>query len=356
MTAHRQTLLAKLAPKFGTKTEDLVVEALGHILLESEAARRTLSNVIAGGGANVGEIAQIRIQATGEEDERPDLAGFDRDGRERVLIEAKFWAGLTGNQPVTYLERLPSDMPSALLFVAPAARVEILWNELQRSVAKSQSGIMLDRGSEANELRSANAGGSRYLLLTSWQALLGSMATQAAAASDSHTEKNIEQLRGLATQQDEDAFLPLRREELGPDFPRRMLRLHRLIDDATQRAIKDGFANVESLNVTPRRWGYGRYVRLADTVEPWFGISFDDWALHRETPLWLWFQKKYTQRKALRALEPLRQRDPSELFGHPENPTVPVELPVGVEYEAVLDAVVERLKEVADLIRAADSS
>ena len=109
----------------------------------------------------VGEIAQVRTQATGKEGERPDLAGFDRDGRERVLIEAKFWAGLTGNQPVAYLERLPANTPSALLFVAPAARLETLWNELLRTVAKSQSGITLASGSEAAEPRSAAVGGRR---------------------------------------------------------------------------------------------------------------------------------------------------------------------------------------------------
>ena len=159
------------------------VDALGHILSGSEAARRALSNVIADGGAVVGEIAQVRTQATGKEGARPDLAGFDRDGRERVLIEAKFWAGLTDNQPVAYLKRLPANTPSALLFVAPAARLETLWNELRRTVAKSQSGITLAKGSEATALRSAPAGGKRHLLLTSWQAMLGRMATEAAAAS-----------------------------------------------------------------------------------------------------------------------------------------------------------------------------
>ena len=107
MTAHGQTLLAKLASKFGPQTENLAVDALGHILSGSKAARLALSKMIEAGGAVVGEIAQVRTQATGKEGERPDLAGFDRDGRERVLIEAKFWAGLTGNQPVAYLERLP---------------------------------------------------------------------------------------------------------------------------------------------------------------------------------------------------------------------------------------------------------
>ena len=90
MTAHRQTLLAKLAPKFGPQTENLAVDALGHILSESKAARCALSKMIAAGGEEVGEIAYVLTQAKGTEGERPDLAGFDRDNLERVLIEAKF--------------------------------------------------------------------------------------------------------------------------------------------------------------------------------------------------------------------------------------------------------------------------
>ena len=356
MTAQTQTLLAKLAPKFRTNPEDLAVEALGHILSESKSALRTLSNVIEEGGANVGEIDLIRTQATGKEGERPDLAGRSRDGRERVLIEAKFWAGLTGNQPVAYLERLPSNMPSALLFVAPAARIETLWNELQRSVARSQSGITLAQGSEVKELRSANAGGSRYLLLTSWQALLGRMATQAAAASEWRAEKDIEQLRGLAAQQDDEAFLPLRREELGPDFPRRMIGLRRLINEAIDRAINAKFASKEDRKVVNQESGYGQYVRLAAEARPWLGFNFNAWVSYGETPLWLCFWYGDLE-QVHRALEPLRQKSPSEIFYRPNHSVVvPVELPVGVEYDEVRDAVVKRLKEVADLIRAADSS
>ena len=62
-----------------------------------------------------------------------------------MLIEAKFRAGLTDNQPMAYLKRLPANTPSALLFVAPAARLTTLWNELRRIAAKSPSGITLAR-------------------------------------------------------------------------------------------------------------------------------------------------------------------------------------------------------------------
>ena len=74
---YKQTLLAKLAPIFGPhKTEHIAVEALGHILSESEAARRALSDVLRTDGEEVGKIARVKTQVSGEEGTRPDLASL----------------------------------------------------------------------------------------------------------------------------------------------------------------------------------------------------------------------------------------------------------------------------------------
>ena len=142
MTAHPHTLLAKLAAMFGAQTEDLAVEALRHILSRSEAAREVLSDLIAADGATVGEITHVRTRATAKEGEPPDLVRFDRDGRECALIEATSWAGLIHNQPVAYLDRLPMNTSAALLFVAPAARLQHLWAEFRRSVGGRPSLFM----------------------------------------------------------------------------------------------------------------------------------------------------------------------------------------------------------------------
>ena len=96
MAHDRLTLLARLAPMFGPQTENLAVEALGHILSESEAARSALSELLQASGAEVGKVALIRTQDAGEDGAKPDLAGLNEDDELRVLIEAKFWAGLRG--------------------------------------------------------------------------------------------------------------------------------------------------------------------------------------------------------------------------------------------------------------------
>lgn len=76
------------------RTEHVAVEALAHILSTSEAARAALTDVVAEGGASVGPIVRVQTQDTGETGARPDLAGFDESGLDRVLIEAKFAASL----------------------------------------------------------------------------------------------------------------------------------------------------------------------------------------------------------------------------------------------------------------------
>lgn len=338
MEANRRTLLAKLAPLFGPRTENLAVEALGHILSESKLARRAVADVMRAGGADIGEVVQVRTQATGEDGARPDLVGFDKRGAERLLIEAKFWAGLTDNQPVSYLSRLATDGgdPCALLFVAPAARLEPMWNELFRLVG--EAGLPPTRREDATELRSAVVNDSTFLVLTSWRNLLDRMAAQVGTAGESHTETDIRQLQGLARQQDDDAFLPLRREEFGPEFPRRLLNLRRLVDDATDRARSRKILGTEGLKVTPWADGYGRYVRIVDQT-PWFGIHHGLWAGTYPTPLWLCFWNG--------APESVKRCDDLQVFNGRD---VPIDLPVGKEFDAVLDVAVKRLERIGRLI------
>lgn len=306
-----QTLLAHLALKMASHPENIAVEALGHILSTSPAAVRALEDILRTGGAEVGKIAQIQTQDSDEEGGRPDLAGRDADGTKRMLIEAKFWAGLTERQPVKYLKRLlKQDQPSVLLFVAPAKRFEVLWNELCRLVKAANLNLVPGQTEEA-DLRSSVVDSKCYLMLTSWATLLEHMASRASTAGESHVECNIQQLRGLAQQMDEDAFLPLRRDELGPEFPRRVLHLQRLIEDATSRLRDAGVVDTARRNVAARAQDYGRYMRLGG-VEVWFGVRFDLWAQHRDVPLWLYFYENPAETR--HRLESLRQGDPTRVI------------------------------------------
>ena len=192
----------------------------------------------------------------------------------------------------------------------------MLWAELCRQLSKSASDVALDSHRDADGLRSATVGAGRHLMLTSWRSLLGRMATKASAAADSHTETDIRQLQGLAEQQDEEAFLPLRQEELGPQLPRRVIDLTGLVEAAVGCANRpNGPAPwVIRWGGTATSYGVGLRFLRAETVfgkaVAFFGVEYRFWARCQGTPLWLCFWTSATPPDLRRALEPLRHRCP----------------------------------------------
>ena len=308
------TLFAQILPMFTGQIERAATEALKHILEQSEPARNSLANMLLTAGVAVDSLKAFQTEASGDDGERVDLVCSDTSGTERVLIEAKFWAGLTDNQPNTYLARLPKEGHSVLLFIAPAQRMETLWPEL---CGRAQENHELTVLSESGDLRNVIIDGSeRKMMATSWRAVLEQMDARASIAGDSAAVTDISQLRGLTERMDADAFLPIHSDELGQEFPRRMLNLVQLVDDATQRAIVNGWADAAGLRITPQWHGYGRYFRLYGVVV-WFGIDFRHWAGQGESPIWVHSQDgKWSD---------------------------PIYLRTGVEYPVVLDFAVEQL-------------
>ena len=198
-------------------------------------------------------------------------------------------------------------------------------------------------------------------MLTSWATLLDSMVSRANTAGESHTECDIQQLLGLAEQMDKEAFLPLRPDELGPEFPRRLINLENLVADVIERLEQKELA-VDKSKISQSHTTYktGRYLKFSG-AGAWFGIDHYKWAEVQDTPLWLYFRDDYYSEgvkpfsEIRDNLRPLGLKTPLELFDKfaDNELVIPIYLPVGVEYDAVLDAVVTRLKEVAERINPA---
>ena len=336
------TLLAYLVASFPGNTEDIATEALGHIFERSDASIEALNDVIRSGARGVSPITRVRTQVIHADGTRPDLVGFDESGVERVLIEVKFWADLTANQPNGYLNRLPNQGPAVLAFLVPEERVQSLWPQLRRR-AEQQYGTVAEVNSERKCLRIGE--GDRHLMIMSWGGLLDSMATRSRDQEEPRVEPEIRQLRSLAEFADAGAFKPIRRgEEFGEDAEVRKRQYKRLIDAATERGIEQEWVSRKGLRATPRGYGYGRYIKLYDTIV-WFGVNVEQFEKTGETPLWVdWYSITGEQRNQVHGKVDIR--DPN---------WVPITLKRDVEYSEMLESVVDSLKHVADVISLAQS-
>ena len=342
------TLFAHIAPRLTNRIEDVAVEALGYILSNSPAARRALAETLKIGDIEFGPIDRVETWETGSEGEIPDLVCFDDKGEKQVLIEAKFWADLTKNQPNQYLKQLLEDRqdgPAALLFVAPKARLELLWPELSR-LAKKEFEVNII--SESGPVRSSTIDSdSLHLQLTSWATLLERMGKAACSVDDTVAAADIRQLRGLTDRMDGDTFLPFGSEDLTSESAQQMLDVAQLVDDATNHAKKVGWVDTDGLSATSWETGYGRYIRIGG-VATWFGLHFGVWARHSDTPLWLSFWEGYREQ-----LEQAKLLD--EMTWIDTRACLPIMLPDSKNYYQVLNSVVNSLGGLAKRFDSSDS-
>lgn len=321
MSDDATTLLAHLVPKLTPQVENAATDALGYVLNRSATSREALTDLLGEGGFDMPPIVRVQTQVTYEDGSCPDMAGYDETGAKRLLVESKFWASLLSGQVSGYLRQLDASGPSALLFIAPGARIETLWTEIVRQIGEASPETTLGPTTSANGWRSAMVEGvPRRLALVSWDRLLRNMADR--AADDGVVAEDVRQLRGLAGRQDAEAFLPVRAEELSPDFARRAVGYVRLVDDVVDRGVSQGWMSIDGLKKVPKFHGYGRYFQSVETKkEFWFGVNHERWARNGDTPLWL-----------------RRSTDGS---------WSPVHVKPGVEYPEVLDDAMSKVKDLA---------
>lgn len=279
------SLLGHIAVSLSAHPEHVATNAPGYVLQRSPTAQETPRALLRSVAIDVPVGLVFRTQATGAEGERPDLIGFDERGQSPLVIEAKFWAGLTDNQPVAYLQRLPYEESGALLFVAPGQHLELLWGELKRRC--SLFGLphtdlaLLSAGVYAAKLNQHH-----YMAITSWRTLLDLLIARLEAAGERATAADVQQLAGLCERMDSQAFLPVMSEELTSGIYRRVLDFSAIVDDVSARLVEEGLASKERLRSVASAGYYGRYLHLR-RIGVLLACDIRKWMALQATPLWL---------------------------------------------------------------------
>jgi len=205
--SHATLLLSYLAKD---QPELTTTKTLFYLLSVLEPARAAIRQMLLNKtGVDIGESLHYATQKANEDGGVPDIQAQDIEGATRLLIEAKFYAGLTDSQPVAYLDSLPPG--GILLFVVPRDRQISLWKQALERVAAA--GMHAEKKDDAGLSRLALVEG-KLLGLTNWRNLNTRLRNAALASGDTEMLHVVNQLAALCEQQEDESYVPLTGQEL----------------------------------------------------------------------------------------------------------------------------------------------
>lgn len=273
------SLLAHLYSRIRGSQEDVATMALQYLISQAAPLNEGFTALVSSAlGVDFGSRLQYACQSVGDNQERPDMVGTDDMGKEVLLCEMKFYAGLTQNQPSTYLDRLVEENGKGLVFVCPKARQTSLWAKL----------ISLCEGRQIEEVnaRCVSVDGIRMGILT-WADVVDVLKQRAAAMGK--YQEDVYQLEGYCAQMDSDAFIPFAPEELSAESAKKIQRLYDVVDEVTNLICSDTKYNAKTKgNASAYKTGYERKVTIDG-----FSLSLvydrDLWKSNSsvETPFWV---------------------------------------------------------------------
>jgi len=133
----QNSLLAHIASNFISEYENVANSSIAYLLNEYPKAQIALQNILNVEKVPTHYITELSTVTNG----RPDVTGLDIDGGKAVIIEGKFWANLTPNQPNNYLKELAEG--GKLLFLAPDKRLGSLNIEISKRLDGESNKVVL---------------------------------------------------------------------------------------------------------------------------------------------------------------------------------------------------------------------
>ena len=156
-----------------------------------------------------------------------------------IILETKFWASLTDNQPLTYLNRLSEN--GVLAFICPDLRKISLQSEIHYALNESNIEFALD-----NKIIKI---GTKKIIIYSWDSVLTALKNDI-GNSEFDVLSDINQLKGLCEKIDANSFLPLTDEDLSPAVPRKILSYYRIVDKVIDKLAKEINLSTKGLKTT----------------------------------------------------------------------------------------------------------
>ena len=280
------SLLAHLYPRIRGSQEDVATFSLGYILEQSDVLNQTFTKLIGEKlGLDYNNQLLYTCQDADSEHGRPDIAGYS-DGSLKILCEAKFYAGLTDNQPVSYLKRLKDENGDGLVFICPENRIISLWDKVCK--------IAEENGFHGKEINNhCMEYGTIRMSIMSWQEILANLHVYA-SERDPERVGDIKQLDGLCNMMESEAFVPFGPEDFGADIARNIGRYYKAFEEIYDhlKTSKEVETDAKNFRLGPYISGYARNI-IINGILVSVNYNQDLWKAQSsiETPYWIYIQE-----------------------------------------------------------------
>jgi len=346
----RETLFGSISIKFSSSSENIATEALCYILGKSKLAKEFFIKYLEKFTFTTEDSILFKTQVN-DENKIPDMIGINASGEKVIIIESKFWAGLTDNQPVEYLKSLPKNNKSILLFLAPSKRLNSLSNELVRRIElNKKNNIRIILNNEEDKAYYIN--NNQIMALASWRGILTYILHAVELEHQHEIGSDINQLLGLTERMDAEGFLPFESNDLTGKQGKVFRQIVGIIDDTVRKLNKE-FANIKIGGYRQAHgpgW-YGRYFHLSG-YPALLMISSSHWEDYALTPVWLnifgrdW--KSYEP--VFDRFQDLILNEPPKAFQVDNTILIPIYLTTGVDREVVMQDLIDQVVRVGDLL------
>jgi hypothetical protein len=265
MLMNQYSLLARVAPGLTSQSENLATKSLLYLLQRYGTAHEAFVDLVSIVGYEPPSDLTFNAQVHMPYGNIPDLVGATEGEPGVLLVESKFWARLTPNQPAGYLDRLPTDREGMVLFIAPKKGYEELWDRLVARCGREGLEVRSETGEPPN-WRAARTSKGR-LALASWSFVLDQLEGRLEEAGQERGAHEVWQLRGLCRHLEE----PFR---VGPPgSEERKARMRSIVDEVARRLSNDIF-DTRGLGVGQGARYYRRFGTLAGRMVG--SIAYDE--------------------------------------------------------------------------------
>jgi len=280
---------------------------------------------------------------------RPDIIGYDKNGKKLLIIECKLDSGLTENQPNSYLEIIEKE--GKIIFLVPKDRVEYIQNKIKERVTKED----LER-----------------IKILSWIDLIKEIEKEAENSENKSLLADLKQLKDLIEKIDSESMKPITYDDLDPKNGKLILNFLKILKKCRDRIEEE---LKEEIDMEGFNWGskpnigdIGFYFKFKrKNIGGYLHISFRKWVEYSkvkkvETPFWIKLNKlddknypigkhdlvhsileKCEPNKTFEDFEDEKEKEKGTLYA--------ITLTPGMEEEEIVNHIVNEIKKLANLFK-----